>query len=139
MICFTVPGVPKGKGRPRFARSGNRIITYTPADTVAYEAAVKAVAVQAMKGRKPYDVPCEISIMAVLPIPKGWPESKKREARLDRIHPAKKPDLDNVLKTVCDALNGIAWKDDAQVVRAHVTKCYDDEPRVEVTVMEELV
>ncbi|MCM1513361.1 MAG: RusA family crossover junction endodeoxyribonuclease [Oxalobacter formigenes] len=137
MITFTVPGIPKGKGRPRFARSGNRVITYTPPETAAYENAVKTAAMQAMGGRKPYGGTCEIHIMAAFPIPKSWPESKKRQARLDRIHPAKKPDLDNVMKTVCDALNGIVWKDDAQVVRAHVTKCYDDNPRVEVTVIEE--
>lgn len=136
MISFTVPGAPKGKGRPRFACSGNRIITYTPPDTVAYETAVKAAALQNLSGRKPFDVPCEIRIMAAFPIPASWPEKKKSQARLDRLWPTKKPDADNILKTVCDALNGIAWKDDAQVIRAHVTKCYDDKPRVEVTIME---
>lgn len=136
MIAFTVPGVPKGKGRPRFARSGNRIITYTPPDTVAYENGVKAAALSAMRGKSPYDVPCEVRMMAVFPIPESWPEAKKREARLDRLWPTKKPDADNILKTVCDALNGIVWKDDAQVVQASVEKIYGTDPRVEVFVVE---
>lgn len=136
MICFTVNGAPKGKGRPRFARSGNRIITYTPPETVDYENVVKAAAMQAMRGRKPVDMPCEVRIMAVFPIPKSWSAAKKSQARLERILPAKKPDADNIIKIICDALNGIAWRDDSQVVRAFVSKCYDDKPRVEVTVME---
>lgn len=136
MILFTVPGIPKGKGRPRFARSGNRIITYTPSDTVAYENAVKAVAMQAMRGKEPIQGACEIAVTAFFPIPKSWPESKKQLAIAGKIRPTKKPDLDNILKIICDPLKGIVWRDDDQVVGDDTRKWYGTEPRVEVVIKE---
>lgn len=136
MICFTVPGAPKGKGRPRFARSGNRIITYTPPDTVAYENVVKMVAVQAMRGKELIRGACEITVTAFFPIPKSWPESKKQLAIAGKIRPTKKPDLDNILKAICDALTGIVWRDDKQIVGDDTKKWYGVEPRVEVSIME---
>ncbi len=53
-----------------------------------------------------------------------------------QIKPAKKPDCDNIVKIVCDALNGFAYKDDAQVVLAQVAKEYTDEPRTDVSLWE---
>jgi len=59
---------------------------------------------------------------------------KKREGMLaGTLRPTGKPDLDNVLKVVADSLNGIAYRDDAQIAWAMVTKLYSDRPRVEVT------
>ena len=49
--------------------------------------------------------------------------------------PTKKPDADNIAKVVCDALNGVAYKDDTQIVSLHIKKSYTaDEPRVEVMI-----
>lgn len=136
MICFTVPGAPKGKGRPRFARSGNRIVTYTPPDTVAYENAVKAIALQVMRGRDRILGACKIYVTAFFPIPKSWSASKKQLAISGKIRPTKKPDLDNILKIICDPLKGIVWQDDDQVVGDDTNKWYGEEPRVEVMILE---
>lgn len=136
MITFTVPGVPKGKGRPRFARSGNRVITYTPPETAAYEAAVKAAARRAMQGKDIIRDACDIVVTAFFPIPRSWPESKKRLAIMGKIRPTKKPDVDNIVKIICDPLKGVVWRDDELVVGADAKKWYGD-PRVEVTVIEE--
>lgn len=51
-----------------------------------------------------------------------------------KILPAKKPDIDNVVKAVLDALNGVAYRDDTQVVELHVRKSYSEKPRVEVSI-----
>ncbi|CZR99694.1 Endodeoxyribonuclease RusA [Clostridioides difficile] len=48
------------------------------------------------------------------------------------IRPSKKPDLDNIIKSVADSLNGIAYKDDSQIVEVVSKKYYSDKPRVEV-------
>ena len=48
--------------------------------------------------------------------------------------PTKKPDLDNIIKAIADSLNGIAYKDDAQIVELKSKKFYSDTPRVEVTI-----
>ena len=60
---------------------------------------------------------------------------KKREEMLQgMVLPAKKPDIDNIVKSVLDALNQVAYRDDTQVVELHVRKQYSDRPRVEVCI-----
>lgn len=71
-------------------------------------------------------------ITAYYPIPKST-SKKQHQAMLDgQIRPTKKPDWDNIGKIICDALNGIAYKDDSAIIEATVQKFYSDEPRVEV-------
>ena len=48
------------------------------------------------------------------------------------MNPIKRPDADNIAKIVLDALNGIAYKDDSQIVDLSVPKRYSDKPRVEI-------
>ena len=75
-------------------------------------------------------------IKAYYPIPKST-SKKQHQAMLDgQIRPTKKPDWDNIGKIICDALNGIAYKDDSAIVEAMVEKYYSDEPRVEVLLEE---
>lgn len=66
------------------------------------------------------------------------PQSAKRKTWIEMIRgvfrPTKKPDADNIGKIVCDALNGLAYHDDAQVVDLHVRKFWYSEPRVEVII-----
>ena len=51
-----------------------------------------------------------------------------------KIRPVVKPDLDNVAKLICDALNGLAWHDDNAIVDMQVRKFYSTQPRVEVII-----
>ncbi|WP_334299865.1 RusA family crossover junction endodeoxyribonuclease [Anaerobutyricum hallii] len=50
------------------------------------------------------------------------------------MRPTKKPDLDNVIKSILDALNKVAYHDDTQIVSLSMEKFYSDSPRVEVTI-----
>lgn len=52
--------------------------------------------------------------------------------------PTKKPDLDNVLKSVLDGLQGVAYKDDKNITNARIRKRYGEEPRLEIYMTEEL-
>jgi Holliday junction resolvase RusA-like endonuclease len=76
---------------------------------------------------------CCVHIVARMEIPKSWPKKKQAQAENNEISPGK-PDLDNIAKTVLDALNGVCYEDDAQVVILSVTKCYSREPGVMVRV-----
>jgi Holliday junction resolvase RusA-like endonuclease len=54
----------------------------------------------------------------------------------NKIYPTIKPDTDNIAKSILDSLNGIAYKDDKQVVKLTVEKRYDEIPSVSVWISE---
>lgn len=133
-VSFHIPGQPSGKGRPRFARRGAFVATYTDSKTASYENLVKLAASQAMGGRDLIDVPVSVVVGMYHQIPKSWSKKKKNGALSGAILPAVKCDMDNCIKAVFDALNGVVWVDDVQVVELKSIKRYDNIPRVEVTV-----
>lgn len=124
-VCITIPGQPKAKGRPRFARGR----AYTPRSTLDYEQRVGEAARQKIKDPTGRDV--QVDILAVYQIPKSWPKARREAARVGDVLP-KKPDIDNVIKIVLDGLNGAAFVDDSQVHMVSAEKAYGDEPRVEI-------
>jgi Holliday junction resolvase RusA-like endonuclease len=125
-----LPGEPQGKLRPRFTRRG---FAYTPAKTRVYEAALAGAARVAMGRQKPMDGPLIVLVGAFMRVPASW-NGKKRDAALaGAIAPTGRPDWDNLAK-VCDALNGIVWIDDSQIVQGHVTKQYSESPRLRIEV-----
>ena len=131
---FTVPGEPKAKARPRVTKGG---ITYTPKDTVIYENLVKMCYRQQVgKFAGADNAPITLHIDAYFTIPKSTSQKKRREMLAGVIRPTKKPDGDNIYKIVADSLNGIAYKDDSQIVDCIVRKWYADVPRVEVILSE---
>jgi len=135
-ITFTIPGPPHGKGRPRFARRGNFVATYTDAKTASYEDQVRFYALQAMGSSEPLKTALEAFIYIRLPVPKSYPK-KRAEACLNGSEwPCKKPDWDNVAKSICDAMNSIIFVDDSQIVECHVRKVYAEVAGVDVLVKE---
>ena len=133
-IKFTVPGKPEGKGRPKFARRGNYVQTYTPDKTVVYENWVKDCFRNA--GGEKLEGEIEAELVCYFPIPKSV--SKKRRAQMEtgEVGYTGKPDTDNVAKCALDALNGLAYDDDSAVTRLEVIKKYGSDPRVEITLKE---
>lgn len=134
---FTIPGQPVGKGRPKFSTVCGHVSTYTPEKTANYETLVKYMYQSQCLGiRFDKKVPLDVRIMAYFKIPISTSKKQAKMMRQHLIRPVVKPDYDNVGKVICDALNGIAYYDDAQVVDAQVRKFYDDNPRVVVTISE---
>lgn len=135
MITFTVYGEPKGKGRPQFTRTGH---AYTPERTKTYEAEI----VSAFRREFPdfvrweKGVPLRVRIKAVYGIPKSDSGLTAARKASGEIRPTKKPDADNVEKVILDALNGIAWRDDAQIVDIRTVKEYGWQPCVMVEIDE---
>ena len=134
MISFVVPGTPVGKGRPKFARRGNFVTTYTPEKTASYENLVKVKAEEAMVGRQLIEGAVSVEIMLLITPPASWSQKKQREALEGRIFPTSKPDIDNVLKGIMDACNEIVFKDDKQAVDVRVAKRYGQVARASVEV-----
>jgi|TARA_R110000868_G_scaffold22189_1_gene91115 Holliday junction resolvase RusA-like endonuclease len=136
MITFKVDADPVGKQRARYAKRGNFVQTYTPDKTRNYETLIKAAAIEAMGASEPLETPINLYLYIRAPIPKSL--SKKRlEACLNGLEkPIKKPDASNVLKSVEDAMNGVVYKDDSQIVNIHVTKVYCSVSGIDVCVKE---
>ena len=133
-VAFVVPGTPVGKGRPKFARRGNFVSTYTPEKTASYENLVKVKAEEAMQGKVLFEGAVSVEIALFITPPASWSQKKQREALAGTVFPTSKPDVDNVLKGIMDACNEIVFKDDKQAVDVKVIKRYADTARAFVKV-----
>jgi Holliday junction resolvase RusA-like endonuclease len=136
MVTFKVDADPVGKQRARYAKRGNFVQTYTPDKTRNYEALVKEAATEAMGSNEILETPVNLYLYIRAPIPKSLPK-KRIEACLNGSEkPIKKPDASNVLKSIEDAMNGVVYKDDSQIVNIHVAKVYSSVAGVDVCVKE---
>ena len=137
VVEFIIPGEPQGKGRPRFTKTGH---TYTPDATREYEQRVKwAFRTQCRAVVFDEKTPLMLSVHAYMERPKSASRITRQLMGAGKLRPLKKPDWDNIGKIVADALNGIAYHDDAQIVDANVHKYYcadGEEPRCYVCIME---
>ena len=121
---YTILGIPRPQGRPRFARVGKFVKTYEAKEDTHYKENVSA---QLVTQNPTYLTgPVGAHFIFYLPRPISLPKKI--------IHHLKKPDLTNLIKGTEDACRGILWKDDAQIVMMIITKKYGDPPRVEIEV-----
>lgn len=136
-ITFTVDGVPVAKARPRsraFQVKGQvRSMMYTPAKSVNFENLVRLSFRQVHTGQ-PTEKPVKIWILAFFPVPQGWPKYRRVDANTDAIPVTKKPDIDNIVKSILDGLNAVAFQDDKQVYSISAKKFYSYTPRTVVTI-----
>lgn len=100
MIQFTIPGTPVSKERPRVGKGGR---TYTPKKTRDAEEAIEWLCKAAMRGAAPLDGPVAVEL--------AFTQDDRRGR-----------DIDNMCKTVLDAMNKIAYTDDKQIIRLTATK-----------------
>ena len=141
-LTFTVPGEPQGKARPRVTKR----VTYTPKRTKEYQQRVRAAflassptAAETGTGYLAalHSGPVRLEIVAYMKRPKShYLRGKVRDSA--PVWPLKKPDFDNIEKAIADALNGLAYRDDAQIIDSHCLKMYQLEgfgPCVQVSVI----
>lgn len=118
---------PVGKGRPRFTRNGR---TYTPVKTRESERFIKRCVEECIAELDGFNLitsAMAIQYYAFMPMPKSW--SKNKKASMDREPHTSRPDVDNLAKLALDALNGVAYKDDALIYRMESVKIYTlDDP-----------
>ena len=138
-IEFTVKGAPVGKARPRVTTRGGYARAYTPKQTADYEKAVVG-AYRAAYGNLMLPEKTELHAKVEMYYPIPVSVSKKNRLRMiaGEVRPIVKPDIDNVLKAVLDACNGVAYKDDNLIVSVTADKWYSEVPRVVVRVWSEV-
>lgn len=133
-VLVIIEGEPVGKGRAKASRQGGFIWMYTPEKTRTYERTVAAEARKAMAGREPIVKPVDLELVLVFGIPVSWSKKKRAAALAGEIYPCVKPDVDNVVKAICDSFNAIVWVDDVQVVDLIARKRYGQHPHVEARI-----
>jgi Holliday junction resolvase RusA-like endonuclease len=129
-LAFTVPGDPRGKGRPRFGKG----FAYTDAKTASYENLVKLCARQALGHDKPLDGPLCVTVHARFTPPQSVSRKARGAMLAGETPPAKRPDVDNLAKAILDGCNTVAWRDDAQVVSLFIRKSYAEEAGLDVVI-----
>lgn len=135
VVQFTVYGEPVAQGRPRAANIAGHIRMYDPQKSRDYKDYVRLAASQHAP-RKLAEGPLRLRVNVFRPIPKSFSKKKAAQAEAGDLRPTSKPDADNYLKGVKDALKNVIWKDDSQVVEVTVGKWYSDRPRVEIQITE---
>ena len=132
-MIFKIPGKIKAKQRPKFGQGR----TYTPTDTINYENYIKILYQQECKNH--FTGPVKMVITAYFQMPASKTKTERALAKFltELPYPVKKPDTDNIGKIVADSLNGIAYKDDIQVVDMQIFKKWSNaEEYVEVEIIE---
>lgn len=129
---FEVPGKIVGKERPRVNMYTGRV--YTPGKTKDYEFLIQQYFKMKYPRYEMLEGRLSINIIAYLKIPKSTSKAKVEEMLENKISPTKKPDIDNIIKIVLDALNKMAFRDDSQVTKIEVEKIYGPVEKIKVKI-----
>lgn len=132
-------GDPVAKGR-----SKHRTVTlkdgrqfnqeYTPAKTRNYEQTVRLEYERQIGHTFPEDAALAMVINIFKRIPKSMTKKNRERIAAKELRPGKKPDVSNVIKSIEDGLNGVAYHDDNQIVDQRGIEWYDENPRVEIEI-----
>lgn len=138
-VYFRVPGKPQGKARAGtfYSTSAGKHMSMTPETTVLYENFIKDQYLQQADGLYlEQGIPVSIRVVAKFLPPKSVSKKNRAEMLCGSIKPLKKPDMDNIVKVVADALNGVAYHDDTQIVSVSAKKIYAASEGLDVIVEE---
>lgn len=131
---FEMLGEIVGKARPRMnTRTGK---AYTPTNTKLYEYSLRQWFIREYPYFKPIETRVKVTIIAYFDIPKSTSKKKEAEMLLENISPTKKPDIDNIIKIILDAMNKFAFKDDTQVTKLEIEKKYAKSPKIYIKIEE---
>lgn len=137
MIHFRYRGEAVGKGRPRVTRRGTHVHTYTPERTRIFEDAIRFEFIASTCEEMPVypaGTALKAEVIIAMRVPRSYPKKRREKCLSGEYRPTKKPDIDNVLKSIFDALCGFAMDDDSQITEIVAEKIYTEEPYVEVTI-----
>ncbi len=133
-VNFEVKGKVKAKHSVKFGRNG---IKYTPRDMVEYANLVKLSFINKYPEwdiANFTDKPLKAEIDVFMPVPQSYSKKKTEQALNNEIRPTVKPDCDNIAKNINDALNGIVYPDDKQIVSLMVNKFYGNSEQVRIKI-----
>ena len=133
-LAFIIPGRVKAKQSVKFTFTG---IKYTPREVKRYANDVR-IAFFCNYPNWNYlefqNKPLKVTIEVHFAIPHSFSKKKREQALKDEIRPTIRPDCDNICKNLCDALSGMAYPDDKQIVSLIVNKYYADSDSVRVQI-----
>ena len=134
MIYFRINEEPVAKARPKFTRMGH---AYTPKKTKDYEETVKFAFMSQTCEQMPVypkGTPLMVEAIFAKSVPKSYTKKTRAACLNGETLPTSKPDIDNYLKAVLDAINGLAFEDDSQIVVTMAEKIYAESPYVEIKI-----
>jgi Holliday junction resolvase RusA-like endonuclease len=133
-IKFEIPGKVKAKQSFKIGRNGFK---YTPADVKEYANWVRLCFNYVYPNHLPsvfFEKQLRVTIDCYFAIPKSFSKIKRKRIETGLVRPQVKPDCDNIAKQINDALNGIAFPDDKQIVSLEVNKHYADDEKTVVCI-----
>jgi len=133
VIEFTIYGEPVAQGRPKFSTAGGFARAYDPEKSRDFKDYVRLAASEHAPNELITE-PLRLGVTFYRQIPKSFGKKKAVEAEEGRLLPVTKPDIDNYLKSVKDALNGVIWRDDSCVTDVIMSKRYSSKPRIEISI-----
>jgi Holliday junction resolvase RusA-like endonuclease len=134
---FIVEGKPQGKARARtfYDKRVGKMRSITPEQTKSYEDLIRW-SYKASGGIYLAEKTLQVDIQAFYPIPQSFSRVKRNNAHNGNLRPTTKPDCDNIIKVVLDALNGVAYYDDKQVICVSCNKYYADTGYLKISIQE---
>lgn len=133
LICFSIEKPPIPQKQTRFVMRGKYPRAYDPSKEDLNEIKWQA---QFHAPKEPFTGPIDLDISFYLPIPKSTSGIKSRQMKANIIKHIKKPDIDNLAYLVTNALKGIIYADDSQIVKQTCSKFYSDTPRTIIKVID---
>lgn len=135
-MIFKADIVPIPQKRPRAAVVNGRVVMYDHPDCKKYKNALAHIFKEQMGNKQLMTYPVEVYICLTLPIPSSWSRQSREAAADEKVMPdtRRTGDIDNLIKPVLDAANGVIWQDDCQVVGMGAIKKYGATPGVELQV-----
>lgn len=136
MFMLFVKGEPVAQGRPRFSTIGGHTRAIDPAKSREFKQIIAVMARQKMEqeGMGLMEGPLSLEVRVYRIPPKSMGKKRSADAIEKKRGIVTKPDLDNYIKLVSDAINGVVFADDSQIVAIRASKRYSDVPGIEITV-----
>jgi len=137
MITLIIPGKPIAKKRPRFVTRDRRGLPLPNVKTINIQETEEGkflFHVYKQWKKPPIENPIVLILKFLMEIPHSQSKKKINQMISGEIKHTKKPDLDNLIKFTKDCLNGVVWKDDAQVFSLVAEKKYSDRPHTIISI-----
>lgn len=132
-LFFTFEIEPVPQLRPRVSSRGGYVRVYDPPKVKQFKSLLRSLAVNQCT-RPPLLGPLSVSLTFYRPVQKSISQSERERRLSNESKPVVKPDTDNYIKSTLDALTGVLWHDDSQIVKIVGEKRYGDHPKITVSV-----
>lgn len=136
VVQLVINEIPKPQPRPRITVRGKYAYAYEPKSITEYKRLVAGKYRSEHKQQLPLTGALSVDVRFYRPIQKSISKIERQRRLLGESLPTVKPDIDNYVKAILDALNGLAFQDDSQIAVLYARKIYSDKPRTEIEITE---